>query len=108
MMDMTSLFFKQNNDVVVTAKFPDFTSGAGITTEFWYKDNKYASDSDPSSRSYTGTVLTQGTDGLWFSNFTIPAADNAVTGAFWWRVDATDATNKRRTAQCGTLLVEAV
>ena len=107
-MDMTALFFRRNNDVVVTAKFPEMTTGAGITTQFWYKDDKYISDSDPTSHVYTGTVLTQGTDGLWFTQFAIPATDNEVTGAYWWRVDAIDATNKRRTAQCGTLLVEAV
>jgi hypothetical protein len=107
-MDMTTLFFPQNNDIVVTAKFPDFTTGAGIITKFWYKNNKFTADSDPTSISFTGTTLTQGTDGLWFSTFSIPAANNVMTGAFWWRVDATDSLNKRRTAQCGTLLVEAV
>ena len=107
-MDMTALFFYQNNDIIVVAKFPDIIDGTGITTQFWYKSNKYTADTDPSTHTYTGTTLTVGTAGLWFSNFSVPAADNTIPGAYWWRVDAIDATNKRRTAQCGTLLVEAV
>jgi hypothetical protein len=106
-MDMTALFFPQNNDVTVTAKFPEITTGAGISTKFWYKDNRYTADSDPSSHSYNGTALTQGTDGLWFTQFSIPSVNNSVAGAFWWRVDATDTLSKVRTANCGTLLVEA-
>jgi len=107
-MDMTALFFPQNNDIVVTAKFPDITTGAGITTKFWRKNDKNTPDSDPSSKSYTGTALSQGTDSIWFSQFTIPSVDNSSPGMYWWRVDAVDATNKRRTAQSGPLLVEAV
>jgi hypothetical protein len=108
MSDTTSLFFYQNNDIVVIAKFPDITDGTGVTTEFWYKDNKFTADTDPSSTMYVGDALTVGTDGIWFTQFHIPATHNALTGAFWWRVDAIDTQNHRRTAQCGTLLVEAV
>jgi hypothetical protein len=107
-MDMTALFFHQNNDIVVIAKFPDISDGSGIVTEFWYKEDRFTLDTDPSTRTYSGTTLVLGTDGIWTSQFSIPASDNALTGAFWWRVDAIDAQNHRRTAQCGTLLVEAV
>ena len=106
-MDMTALFFPQGNDIVVTAKFPDIIDGTGITAEFWYKDDKGTPDDDPTTMTYTSTMI-QGDDEIWYSEFTIPAADNEVTGAFWWRVDAVDAFEKRRTANCGTLLVEAV
>ena len=106
-MNMTALFFPQNNDIVVTAKFPEITDGTGVTTEFWYKDSKDVPDSDPTSVSYQ-SVLSHGTDNVWYAQFNIPAADNEVTGAFWWRVDAIDAENRRMTANCGTLLVEAV
>lgn len=106
-MDMTALFFPQNNDIVVTARFPEITDGTGVTTEFWYKDNKTTPDSDPTSVSYQ-SILARGTDDVWYAQFNIPATDNEVTGAFWWRVDAIDTLNRRMTANCGTLLVEAV
>lgn len=106
-MDMTALFFPQNNDIVVTAKFPDIIDGTGITAEFWYKYDKTTPDDDPSTSTYT-SAMSQGDDQVWYAEFPIPADDNAVAGAFWWRVDAVDSFNKRRTANCGTLLVEAV
>lgn len=106
-MDMTVLFFPSGNDVIVTATFPEITDGTGVTAEFWYKDNRYVPDSDPTSLSYQSSLF-QGTDGTWQSQFDIPATDNSVPGAFWWRVDAIDSLSNRRTANCGTLLVEAV
>lgn len=106
-MNMTALFFPQGNDVVVTAKFPDIVDGAGITAEFWYKDDKTTSDDDPGTLSYSAPLV-QGDDQIWYSEFDIPGTDNIDTGAFWWRVDAIDSFSKRRTAGCGTLLVEAV
>jgi len=106
-MDMTALFFPQNNDIIVTAKFPEITDGTGVTAEFWYKFDKMTPDGDPTTSTYTSNV-TLGDDHIWYSEFVIPASDNAITGAFWWRVDAIDSFNHRRTASCGTLLVEAV
>jgi len=108
-MNMTALFFPQGNDIVVTAKFPEITDGTGVTAEFWYKPDKTTPDSDPANTTFTSSV-TLGSDEIWFSQFSIPAADNAVPGAFWWRVDCIDSTGKRRTPDgaCGTLLVEAV
>jgi len=107
-VDKTALFFPQNNDIVVTAKFPDIGSGSGVTTQFWYKDNRETSDTDPTNNMYAGSPLTAGTDGVLFTQFDIPSEDNQLTGAFWWRVDAIDALGNRRTANCGTLLVESV
>jgi hypothetical protein len=106
-MDMTALFFDLNNDIVVTAKFPEITDGTGITAEFYYKDSQTTPDDDPDTLVYQSGV-TLGDDGVWFSTFEIPATDNDEAGAFWWRVDAVDVDNKRRTAQRGTLLVESV
>jgi hypothetical protein len=106
-MDMTALFFAQNNDIIVTAKFPDIIDGTGITAEFWYKADKTTPDDDPSTSTYTSNMI-QGDDEIWYSQFSIPADDNAASGAFWWRVDAIDSFSQRRTAGCGTLLVEAV
>jgi hypothetical protein len=104
----TALFFPQNNDVVVTAKFPGITDATGITAEFWCKTDRYTSDEDPASVMYSGTALQQGSDGLWYSQFSVPATDNQLPGAYWWRVDAIDADNHRSTANSGTLLVQAV
>lgn len=106
-MDMVSLFFPQNNDIVVTAKFPDISDGTGIVTEFWYKDNRFVSDIDPTSTNYQSEMV-RGDDNVWYSEFDIPATDNTIPGAFWWRVDAVDTLNKRMTASAGTLIVEAV
>lgn len=105
-MDMTALFFFQNNDIIVTAKFPEIVDGTGVTAEFWYKPDKSTPDSDPANLTYTSNVI-QGDDAVWYSQFQIPAEDNMIAGAFWWRVDAIDALSNRRTAGCGTLLVEA-
>jgi len=106
-MNMVALFFFQNNDIVVTAKFPEITDGTGAVAEFWYKNDKYTPANDSSTLTSTSPVV-QGDDLIWYSDFSIPAADNADAGAFWWRVDCIDSFSNRRTAGCGTLLVEAV
>jgi hypothetical protein len=106
-LPLTALFFPVNNDVVVTAQFPQITDGTGMTSNFWYKDSKTIPDTDPTSVSYPSDII-QNEVGVWFAQFSIPAANNAIAGAFWWRVDAIDVENKCRTAACGTLLVEAV
>jgi hypothetical protein len=106
-MNMLALFFPQNNDIVVTAKFPEITDGTGVTSEFWYKDDKTTPDSDPTSLSYQSTLV-HGADNVWYAQFNIPATDTGVPGAYWWRVDAIDTSHRRMTANCGTLLVEAV
>jgi hypothetical protein len=107
-MDMTALFFPQNNDVTVVAKFPGVTTATGLSAKFWVKDDKTTPDSDPTTLSFPGSALTQGSDGLWFSQFLVPASDTATPGAFWWRVDLTDSLNHRTTTGGGPVLVEAV
>jgi hypothetical protein len=108
-MDGQVLIFPRGNDVVVTARFPEISSGAGATATFYYKDNRYTADTDPTSKIYSSTIVADPDNpGATMSTFPVPGTDNQVTGAFWWRVDATDVTNKTRTAAAGTLLVEAV
>jgi hypothetical protein len=108
-MDGQALVFPKGNDIVVTARFPEISSGAGMTSEFYYKGNRYIADSDPTTEVYTSSITADpGNPGATMSQFRIPATDNGVAGAFWWRVDAIDSTGSRRTAAAGTLLVEAV
>lgn len=108
-MDQTGLVFPQGNDIVVTAQFPTISDGTGMTSEFYYKDDRTTPDTDPAVEVYSSTVIPDPSNpGATYSRFTIPAADNGVTGAFWYRVDCLDSTGKRRTANCGPLLVEAV
>jgi hypothetical protein len=108
-MDMTALFFPQGNDVVVTAQFPGISDGTGMSSEFWYKTDKTTPDTDPTSLSFESTVIPDPENaGQTMSQFSIPATDNDEAGAFWWRVDVIDVNSHRRTASCGTLLVEAV
>jgi hypothetical protein len=108
-MDMLALFFPQNNDVVVTAQFPDISDGTGMSSEFYYKLSSTTPDSDPSTLVFTSSVNADPDNvGATMAQFTIPAADNGLPAAYWWRVDVIDTFNNRRTASCGTLLVEAV
>jgi hypothetical protein len=108
-MDTTVLFFPRGNDIIVTARFPDISDGTGVTAEFYYKDNRVTADTDPSTMTYSSSVRPDpGNPGATMSVFTIPGTDNDDPGAFWWRVDVIDALLSRRTASCGTLLVEAV
>ena len=108
-MDGQALVFPQGNDVVVTARFPEISDGTGAEAQFYYKDNRYVADSDPGVQVYTSSITDDPDNaGATMSQFKIPATDNSVAGAFWWRVDCIDITNARRTAAAGTLLVEAV
>lgn len=108
-MDMTALFFPQNNDVIVTAQFPTISDGTGMQAWFWYKDDRTTPDTDPSTLSFSAPVLPDPNNvGQTMSQFDIPAADNANPGVYWWRVDVIDVNSKKRTADSGPLLVEAV
>lgn len=108
-MDGQVLYFPQGNDIVVTARFPEISDGTGATASFYCKDDRYVDDADPTTQVYTSGVNPDPDfTGATMSVFHIPAADIEITGAFWWRVDVTDVTDKTRTASCGTLLVEAV
>ena len=108
-MDMIALFFKQGNDIIVTARYPDISSGTGMSAKFFFKDDKTTSDTDPSVKVYTSTVIADPDNIVsTMSKFTIPRADTGVPGAYWWKVNLTDAPGSIRTASQGPLLVEAV
>jgi hypothetical protein len=108
-MDTTTLFIPRGNDVIVTARFPEIDDGTGMNSEFWYKPNKTTLDTDSAVSMFTSAVVDDPDNaGSTMSTFSIPAEDNEATGVFWWRVDVIDVNSKRRTADCGPLLVEAV
>jgi hypothetical protein len=108
-MDMLALFFPRGNDMVVTARYAEISSGAGMTARFYTKPDKTTPDNDPAVTVYQSTVVADPDNiGSTLSQFNIPSTDTQDTGAFWWRVDVTDALNKRRTANQGPLLIEAV
>jgi hypothetical protein len=108
-MDMMTLFVPRGNDIVVTARFPGIADGTGMNSEFWYKNDRTTPDNDPSVITFTSPVVADPANaGSTMSQFSIPATDNAVPGAFWWRVDIMDVLNKRRTVNSGPLLVESV
>jgi len=108
-MDQTGLVFPRGNDVVVTARFPDISDGTGMTAEFFTKPSKTTADSDPAVNVYDSDVVSDPDNpGATISHFDIPSDDTGVAGSYWWRVDCVDLIGKRRTADCGPLMVEAV
>jgi hypothetical protein len=56
-MDTTSLMIPRGNDVVVTARFPEIATGTGMSSQFWYKNDKTTPDSDPSVLMVQSTVV---------------------------------------------------
>jgi hypothetical protein len=108
-MDMTALFFKQGDDIVVTARYAEISSGSGLTSTFYIKDDKTMPDTDPSVMTYDSNVIADPDNaGATLSQFTIPSADTQATGAWWWKVRVFDPFNHVRTANQGPLLIEAV
>lgn len=108
-MDMLALFFKQGNDIVVTARYPEISDGTGMTATFYVKDDKTTPDDDPSVTTYESDVVGDPDNlGATLSQFDIPATDTELTGAFWWKVNVTDVALKQRTANQGPLIIEAV
>jgi hypothetical protein len=108
-MDQTGLVFPRGNDIVVTARFPEISDGTGMESEFYTKPNRATPDDDPSVQIYDSEVVSDPDNpGATIAQFDVPSTDTGVTGAYWWRVDCVDTTGKRRTANCGPLLVEAV
>lgn len=107
-MDTQVLVFPQNNDVTVLSHFgPEITDATGLTSTFYYKDNRYTDDADATVYE-TDVVPDPSYPGQFMAQFDIPASQNQVPNTYWWRVDVTDVANINRTAKCGTLLVEAV
>jgi hypothetical protein len=108
-MDQNGLVFPRGNDIVVTARFPDISDGTGMSAELFTKPDRTTDDDDPSVNVYeSGVAADPDNAGSTMSQFDVPAEDTDITGSFWWRVDCLDSSGRRRTAQCGPLLVEAV
>jgi hypothetical protein len=107
-MDMEALFFTQGDDIVVTARFPDIPDGNGMTATFYIKPDKTTPDMDPSVLTYDSDVVVDPDNtGATLAKFSIPSEDTQLTGAFWWKVRVFDPFSNVRTANQGTLLVEA-
>jgi hypothetical protein len=103
------LFFPAGNDVQVTVRYSNIPDGTGCQSEFYYKADRTTSDTDPSTVVFTSLVVADPDNtGATMSQFTIDSADNAMAGAYWWRVDFLDAADSRTTVGFGTLIVEAV
>lgn len=108
-MDMTALFFKQGDDIIVTARYAEIPDGAGMSAEFYIKPDKTTPDSDPAVSMYQNDVVDDPDNiGATMSVFDIPSEDTQLTGAFWWKVRVVDPFNNSRTANQGPLIVEAV
>jgi hypothetical protein len=108
-MDQSGLVFPRGNDIVVTARFPDISDGTGMLAELYTKPDRTTADTDPSVNIYeSGVAVDPDNAGSTMAQFDVPATDTGTTGSFWWRVDCLDSAGRRRTADCGTLLVEAV
>jgi hypothetical protein len=108
-MDMLALFFKQGDDIVVTARYAEIPDGTGMTAKFYVKGDKTTADTDPSVMKYDSNVIADPDNaGATLSQFTIPSTDTQVTGAWWWKVRVFDPFNHVRTASQGPLLIEAV
>lgn len=108
-MDMLALFFKSGDDVVVTARYPDISDGTGMTATLYIKDDKTTPDTDSSVLTYDSDVVADPDNaGQTMSQFDISSADTQATGAFWWKVKVFDPFSNGRTANQGTLIIEAV
>ena len=108
-MDMLTLFFKQGDDIVVTARYAEITDGTGMTATFYIKDDKTTADTDPTVMTYDAEVVADPDNvGATLSQFSIPSEDTQVTGAWWWKVRVFDPFSNARTANQGPLLIEAV
>lgn len=108
-MEMLALFFKQGDDIVVTARFAEIPNGTGMTATFYIKSDKMVEDTDPTVHKYDSTVVADPDNlGATLSRFTIPSEDTQVTGAWWWKVRVFDPFSNVRTANQGPLLIEAV
>jgi len=108
-VQQTVLYFPANNDVNVLVQYPSISDGTGCQSEFYYKADRTTPDTDPSTVSYAVPVVDDPANaGATMSQFTVLAADNAESGAYWWRVDFLDASGNRTSVGFGTLIVEAV
>lgn len=108
-MEMIALFFKQGDDIVVTARYPEISDGTGMTATFYIKDDKTIPDTDPTVLAYDSDVVVDPDNvGMTLSRFDIPSEDTQGAGSLWWKVKVFDPFNNGRTANQGPLLIEAV
>jgi hypothetical protein len=108
-MDMLALFFKQGDDVVVTARYPEISDGTGMTATFYIKDDKMTPDTDSTVLTYDSDIVADPDNtGATLSQFKIPSEDTQGTGALWWKVRVFDPFSNVRTANQGPLLIEAM
>ena len=108
-MDMTALFFKQGDDIVVTARYAGIPDGTGMTATFYIKDDKTTDDTDPTVMVYDSDVIADPDNaGATLSKFDIPSADTQETGAWWWKIRVFSPVSNVRTANQGPLLIAAV
>lgn len=108
-MDMLALFFKQGDDIVVTARYPGITDGSGMTATFYVKDDKTVPDTDTDVMTYDSNVVADPDNlGATLSQFKIPSEDTQMPGSMWWKVRVFDPFGNVRTANQGPLLIEAV
>jgi len=108
-MDMVALFFKRGDDIVVTARYPDISDGTGMTATFYIKDSKMMPDTDPSVTKYDSDVIDDPDNiGATLSQFKIPSEDTQASDTLWWKVRVFDSVGNVRTANQGTLIIEAV
>jgi hypothetical protein len=109
MMEMLALFFKQGDDIVVTARYPEIPDGTGMTATFYVKDDKTTPDTDSSVLTYDAEVVADPDNmNATLSQFIIPSEDTQGAGAWWWKVKVFDTLSNGRTANQGPLLIEAV
>jgi hypothetical protein len=103
------LYFPVGNDITVIVQYPNIPDGTGFQSEFYYKQDRTTSDTDPTTVVYASPVVVDPDNaGATMSQFTIDSSDNSMAGAFWWKIDFLDASDNRTTVGFGTLLVEAV
>jgi hypothetical protein len=108
-MDMTALFFKRGDDIVVTARYPEIPDGTGMTATFYIKDDKTVSDTDPSVLTYDSDIIDDpDNSGATLSHFNIPSEDTQAADSLWWKIRVFDPFSNVRTANQGPLLIEAV
>lgn len=108
-MDMTALFFKRGDDIIVTARYAEIPDGTGMTATFYIKDDKTTPDTDPSVITYDSNIVADPDNlGATLSKFEIPSEDTQDTGALWWKIRVFDPFSNVRTANQGPLIVEAV
>jgi hypothetical protein len=109
------LVLLQNNDetlnLIVTDPSLPLVAGqpapfnlTGCTVKLCRKTSQVTPDTDPSFRSYTGTITSAPLGAV---SIAIPATDNPTPGTTWWRLDVTK-SGSVRTANYGDLEIRAV